>query len=161
MPTVSAPSPFQSPTIGRLVMSAADYDLLDQQNPTWKPKRDMVATDGQKLTLGDTTLTLYLTPGHTEGTISTLIPIRDGGRPHLAAAWGGTLFNFGPNNATNVISCANQTIPLPAGSYQLAIRGRSPVALADNAGHVLDGDADGAAGGDFLMSFDVSTGANR
>jgi hypothetical protein len=35
------------------------------------------------------------------------------------------------------------------------------VALADNAGHVLDGDADGAAGGDFLMSFDVSTGANR
>jgi metallo-beta-lactamase class B len=80
----------------RLVMSAADYDLLDQQNPTWKPKRDMVATDGQKLTLGDTTLTLYLTPGHTEGTISTLIPVRDGGRPHLAAAWGGTLFNFGP-----------------------------------------------------------------
>ena len=81
----------------RLVMSAADYDLLDQQNPTWKPKRDMVATDGQKLTLGDTTLTMYLTPGHTEGTISTLIPVRDGGTPHLAAAWGGTLFNFGPN----------------------------------------------------------------
>ena len=79
-----------------LVMSAADYDLLDQQNPTWKPKRDIVATDGQKLTLGDTTLTLYLTPGHTEGTISTLIPVRDDGRPHLAAAWGGTLFNFGP-----------------------------------------------------------------
>jgi metallo-beta-lactamase class B len=80
----------------RLVMSAADYDLLDQQNPPWKPKRDMVATDGMKLTLGDTTLTLYLTPGHTEGTISTLIPLRDGNRRHLAAAWGGTLFNFGP-----------------------------------------------------------------
>ena len=26
----------------RLLMSAADYDLLDQQNPPWKPKRDMV-----------------------------------------------------------------------------------------------------------------------
>ena len=39
----------------RLIMSAADYDLLDQQNPAWKPKRDMVATDGMKLTLGDTT----------------------------------------------------------------------------------------------------------
>ena len=64
----------------RLIMSAADYDLLDQQNPTWKPKRDMVATDGMKLTLGDTTLTLYLTPGHTQGTISTLIPLRDGTR---------------------------------------------------------------------------------
>ena len=28
----------------------------------------MVATDGMKLTLGDTTLTLYITPGHTLGT---------------------------------------------------------------------------------------------
>ena len=54
----------------------------------------MVATDGMKLTLGDTTLTLYLTPGHTLGTISTLIPVKDGGRPHVAALWGGTMFNF-------------------------------------------------------------------
>lgn len=45
----------------RLIMSAADYDLLDQQNPSWKPKRDMAATDGMKLTLGDTTLTLITT----------------------------------------------------------------------------------------------------
>jgi len=83
----------------RLIMSAADYDLLDRQNPPWKPKRDIVATDGMKLTLGDTTLTLYLTPGHTDGTISTLIPLRDGSRTHLAALWGGTLFNFGANRA--------------------------------------------------------------
>jgi metallo-beta-lactamase class B len=80
----------------RLVMSAADYDLLDQQNPPWKPKRDMVATDGMALTLGDTTLTLYITPGHTLGTMSTIIPVRDGQQRHVAAAWGGTLFNFGP-----------------------------------------------------------------
>jgi metallo-beta-lactamase class B len=81
----------------RVVMGAADYDLLDRQNPSWKPKRDIVATDGYKLTLGDTTLTLTLTPGHTLGTISTLVPVRDGGRTHLAAAWGGTAFNFGPD----------------------------------------------------------------
>ncbi len=83
----------------RVIMSAADYDLLDRQNPSWKPKRDMVATDGQRLTLGDTMVTLYLTPGHTEGTISTLFPVRDGGRQHVAATWGGTLFNFGPIRA--------------------------------------------------------------
>ncbi|HLA70064.1 MAG TPA: Ig-like domain-containing protein [Steroidobacteraceae bacterium] len=53
------------------------------------------------------------------------------------------------------------TRPLPAGSYQLNVRGAGPVALADNAGHVLDGDADGVAGGDYLMSFDVSAGAVR
>jgi metallo-beta-lactamase class B len=80
----------------RIILSAADWDLLDRSNGV-KPARDMVATDGQKLTLGDTTLTMFLTPGHTAGTISTLIPVKDQGRPHVVAEWGGTLFNFGPN----------------------------------------------------------------
>ncbi len=31
--------------------------------------------------------------------------------------WSNTLFTFGPFNATNVISCSNQIIPLPAGNY--------------------------------------------
>ena len=48
---------------------------------------------------------------------------------------------------------------LPAGSYQLTVHGEGPVALADTAGHVLDGDADGRPGGDYHMSFDVSAGA--
>jgi metallo-beta-lactamase class B len=79
----------------RVVMSAADWDLLAQDQGRWpKPKRDLIATDGQRLALGDTTLTLYVTPGHTPGTLSTLIPIRDGGERHLAAEWGGTGFNF-------------------------------------------------------------------
>ena len=65
---------FLQDTFGtRIILSAADWDLLDRSTGT-KPKRDMVATDGQKLTLGDTTLTLYITPGHTLGTISTIIP---------------------------------------------------------------------------------------
>jgi metallo-beta-lactamase class B len=78
-----------------VIMGAQDWDLLDRTGGAWpKPKRDMVATDGQRLTLGDTTLTLYLTPGHTLATISTLIPVKDGGKPHLAALWGGTGFNW-------------------------------------------------------------------
>src|SRR6266853_4260195 len=77
----------------RIILSADDWDLLDRSNGT-KPKRDMVATDGQKLTLGDTTITMYLTPGHTYGTISTLIPVKDRGQSHLAAEWGGTAFNW-------------------------------------------------------------------
>jgi metallo-beta-lactamase class B len=48
----------------------------------------------QTLTLGDTTLTMYLTPGHTPGTISTIIPVKDNGRSHVMAEWGGTAFNF-------------------------------------------------------------------
>ncbi len=77
----------------RVILSASDWDLLDRGRGA-KPSRDMVATDGQQLTLGDTTITLYLTPGHTAGTLSYLIPVKDNGRPHLVAEWGGTAFNF-------------------------------------------------------------------
>jgi len=81
-----------------VILSEDDWNLLDRSNGT-RPKKDMVATDGQKLTLGDTTITMYLTPGHTLGTISTLIPVKDHGTPHLAAEWGGTAFNWLTNRS--------------------------------------------------------------
>jgi metallo-beta-lactamase class B len=74
----------------RVMLSEADWQLLDRSTGT-KPKRDLVITDGMKLTLGDTTLTLYITPGHTDGTVSTIIPVKDRGVPHVVAEWGGTL----------------------------------------------------------------------
>jgi metallo-beta-lactamase class B len=77
----------------RVVMSPADWDVLDKRTNGTKPKRDLEATDGQKLTLGDTTVTLYITPGHTPGTISTIFPVKDNGTPHLAALWGGVGLN--------------------------------------------------------------------
>jgi metallo-beta-lactamase class B len=87
----------------RVVISEADWQLLGRATGSWrKPKRDMVATDGQKLTLGDTTLTLHLTPGHTLGTISSLIPVRDAGKAHVAAYWGGTAFNWVANRAAYI-----------------------------------------------------------
>jgi metallo-beta-lactamase class B len=94
----------------RIMLSAADWDLLDRTNPSWKPKRDMLVTDGQKLTLGDTTLTFYVTPGHTPGTVSTLIPVKDNGTPHLVAEWGGTLYNFPrtPENFRTYIASAER-----------------------------------------------------
>src|SRR5437879_12746540 len=72
-------------------MSEADWNFIakDDTPPELKPERDMIATDGMKLTLGDTTLTLYLTPGHTPGTISTLVPLKDGNQRHVGAVWGG------------------------------------------------------------------------
>lgn len=79
----------------RVVMSADDWELLETDTGRWpKAKRDIVAPDGYKLTLGDTTLTLYHTPGHTLGTISTVIPLKDNGQPHVAVLWGGTGFNW-------------------------------------------------------------------
>jgi len=85
--------PAQTPT-ARASSCRADWICLDRSNA--RTRRDMVATDGQKLTLGDTTLTLYLTPGHTAGNHLDADPCERPGRPQCGAEWGGTAFNFGP-----------------------------------------------------------------
>jgi metallo-beta-lactamase class B len=75
----------------RIIMSEGDWTAMYKSNepPELRPKKDMVATDGMKLTLGDTTLTLYITPGHTPGTITTMVPLKDGSQRHLGVVWGG------------------------------------------------------------------------
>jgi metallo-beta-lactamase class B len=91
----------------RIVMSAADWDVIDRLNGT-KPARDMVATDGHTLTLGDTTVTLYITPGHTPGTLSVLIPVRENGARHVAALWGGTGLNADRGSLEQYITSAQR-----------------------------------------------------
>ena len=81
----------------RIVISAPDWDGLEKmQNayPQGKPARDIVATDGQKITLGDASVTLVHTPGHTPGTLSMIFEVKDGGKPLTVAYSGGTAFNF-------------------------------------------------------------------
>ncbi len=56
--------------------------------------------DGYKLTLGDTTLDIYSTPGHSPGTLSYVFPVKNGGQTIMAAYSGGTLTgNFGTDGA--------------------------------------------------------------
>ena len=82
----------------KIVMSAADWDLLDGMRGP-RPTRDVVATEAMPLVLGDTTITIHVTPGHTLGTLSTVIPVQDHGRTHVAVTWGGTAFNWLANRA--------------------------------------------------------------
>jgi metallo-beta-lactamase class B len=87
----------------RIVMSAPDWDVLEKlvnRLPNGKPKRDIVAADGEKVTLGDASVTLVLTPGHTPGTLSMLFGVRDNGVPLMVAYSGGTAFNF-PNDTAH------------------------------------------------------------
>jgi metallo-beta-lactamase class B len=56
--------------------------------PGFTPDGDV--TDGQKLTLGDTTITLIRLPGHTPGTIGMVVPAKFGGRTHDVAIMSGT-----------------------------------------------------------------------
>ncbi len=74
----------------RIVMGAEDWDLVatDRRNPI--PTRDIEASDGMTFTMGNSTITLYHTPGHTNGTLSSIITVRDNGEEHTVAYWGGT-----------------------------------------------------------------------
>jgi metallo-beta-lactamase class B len=86
-----------------VVMGAPDWDSIEKSvngYPEGKPKRDVVADDGQKITVGDTSVTLITTPGHTRGTLSMIFTVKDQGKPLVVAYSGGTAFNFpstGPN----------------------------------------------------------------
>jgi len=71
-----------------VILAPKDWELAARQATPYS--HDMDATDGQKLTLGDTTITIYITPGHTGGTLSFLVPVKDHGVLHLAMEWGGT-----------------------------------------------------------------------
>ena len=80
-----------------VVMGAADWDLVEtypNRYTSMAPTRGIVATDGMELTLGDTTVTLWETPGHTPGTLSYTFTVYDQGRPVNVAYSGGTAFNF-------------------------------------------------------------------
>ena len=81
----------------RVVMGGPDWEWVEKYPNRYKtmaPKRDIVATDGMKITLGETTVTIWLTPGHTPGTLSYTFTVLDRGKPVNVAYSGGTAFNF-------------------------------------------------------------------
>ena len=81
----------------RIVMGDKDWKLIEDAKlsfPNGKPTRDIVAKDGDKITLGDTSVTLVSTPGHTYDTYSFIFQVKDKGKPLTVAYNGGTAFNF-------------------------------------------------------------------
>lgn len=80
----------------RLVYGGPDWDAVDKSanRPGGKPKRDLVGDDGMKLTIGDASVQIVTTPGHTPGTLSFLFEIRDNGKPLRVAYVGGTAIPF-------------------------------------------------------------------
>jgi metallo-beta-lactamase class B len=99
-----------------VILAPKDWALAAQQpNPY---THDMDATDGEKLTLGDTTITIYFTPGHTGGTLSFLVPVKDHGVPHVAMEWGGTALsgNTSKESLQSYISNAGRMQDIAGGS---------------------------------------------
>ena len=99
-----------------VILAPKDWELAaTQANPY---SHDMDATDGQQLTLGDTTITIYITPGHTGGTLSFLVPVKDHGVRHLAMEWGGTALgaNTSKEMLQSYISNAGRMLDLADGA---------------------------------------------
>ena len=88
----------------QVVMGAPDWDATLQRPATAAggvPKRDLaVGPEGRKLALGDTSVEIVATPGHTPGTLSYVFPVKDRGRTLMVAYSGGTLTGaFGTDGA--------------------------------------------------------------
>lgn len=85
----------------RLVYGAEDWDLVEKSTnrPGGKPKRDMVGTDGQRLSVGDASVQIVTMPGHTAGTLSYLFEVKDHGKPLRVAYVGGTAIPFDATSA--------------------------------------------------------------
>ncbi|WP_346837075.1 MBL fold metallo-hydrolase [Microbulbifer sp. SAOS-129_SWC] len=87
----------------RVLMSAADLSLAKAQAAKSRkqesgaftlPKFELVKRDGREVTLGDTTVKLYLTPGHTPGSMSVDFFARLGDKRYRAFIVGGMGTNF-------------------------------------------------------------------
>lgn len=88
----------QSKYGAKIVMGAPDWEDTLKRAPDVAggvPKRGAgdisVGPEGYKLTLGDTTINIVFTPGHTPGTLSYVFPVRDNGKSVMVAYSGGTL----------------------------------------------------------------------
>jgi metallo-beta-lactamase class B len=90
----------------RVVLSAADWDFMSNPptpaaggnaaQPVPLPKRDMVAVEGQPITLGDEKVTPVFIPGHTPGSLGLIFPVKDGGKTHVVGIVGGGFIAQGP-----------------------------------------------------------------
>ena len=82
----------------KAVASAIDWDEMGRAFSADRgpfrnlpiPRRDIAMADGETLTLGDTTIRFYVTPGHTPGTLSAIFTVRDRGVAHVVGFHGGT-----------------------------------------------------------------------
>jgi metallo-beta-lactamase class B len=70
-------------TGARVMAMAEDVPALEKIRPGNKPHPiDQVLHDGDKVTLGGTTLVAHLTPGHTRGCTSWSLKVEDGGKSY-------------------------------------------------------------------------------
>jgi metallo-beta-lactamase class B len=84
-------------TGARVMMAEADWVLMentikragDAETAQKLIPRDIIIKDGDTLKLGDTTINLYVTPGHTPGVTSLAFPVYESGKEYKVFMWSG------------------------------------------------------------------------
>lgn len=108
----------------RVGMAEGDWEMYSKGgyissqgvNRVFPPmRRDLVIKDGDTLTLGDTTVKMYVTPGHTRGVTSMEFQVIDQGRRYKAAMFGGTGLNTvnGVRTTEQYIASVRRMMALP------------------------------------------------
>ena len=81
-------------TGAKLYMGRLEEDLAKNHPvgrfPAMDADADVYIEDGDDVVLGDTKVRCIMTPGHTQGCFSFIIPVTDEGVPHKMGLWGGT-----------------------------------------------------------------------
>ena len=109
----------QAATGARVGMTEAGWTLLEVDGeagrlPYQAPPRDLLIRDGQTLTLGDTTLRFYHTPGEMAGALSMEFPVRDGTATYQAFLFGGVGLDFeDTEEAERVLQSVRRLMTVP------------------------------------------------
>jgi len=94
---------FQEHFGSKVYIATADWDMMEHPPagqkkgpPVVLPKHDADVKEGEPIVLGDLKLMPVAIPGHTPGSMGYIFPIKDNGKPHMAAIYGGTILTPGP-----------------------------------------------------------------
>jgi metallo-beta-lactamase class B len=92
---------FQEHFGSKVYVSAVDWNLMENPPargrggrgpagpPTPIPKHDAEIKDREPIMLGDLKVTPVAVPGHTPGSMGFIVPVKDNGKAHVAAMFGG------------------------------------------------------------------------
>jgi metallo-beta-lactamase class B len=104
---------FQDHYGSKVYISTADWDMMEHPPagrggdkkkgpPQVLPKHDADVKEGEPIVLGDFKLMPVAIPGHTPGAMGYIFAIKDNGKPHVAALYGGTVLTPGPVSTDNL-----------------------------------------------------------
>jgi metallo-beta-lactamase class B len=106
----------QKATGAKVAMAAGDWDVYEAPDPNntfERIPRDMIMKEGDVIELGNTTIQLYVTPGHTTGCLTMVYTVYDHGKPYKAMTLGGTGYNAPPGYTKKFIESMQRMRAIP------------------------------------------------